>query len=175
MSILPCSWDDACLQEGENCLLFSLPGALPESQASGRGEGRSRLRQRFLPCLRTAVRSRGSGCSPGASEAPREIRSNQDLKGANVSQERGQNSAHFCCFASVPMQNNGSHCQSSWEPRACFWAPIGKSRLLRGAWQLGMSRNPQWDRGRNLLPAKQEEKQLSFSESWSHLPRLAEV
>lgn len=42
-------------------------------------------------------------------------------------------------------------------------------------WQLGMSQNPQWDRGRNLLPEKQEEKQLSFSESWSHLPRLAEA
>ena len=107
---------------------------------SGQGEGRTRLRQQwvFLPCLRLAVRSSGSGCSPaqstpGASEAPREIGSNQDLKGANISQERGQNPAQFCCFASVPMKNNGSHCQSSWEPRAFFWAPTGKSRLLRGA------------------------------------------
>lgn len=77
-----------------------------------------------LPCLWMAVQSRGSGCSPGANKAPQEIRSNQDLKGASISQERGQNPAHFCCFASVPMKNNGSHCQSSRDPRAFFWPPL---------------------------------------------------
>lgn len=71
-----------------------------------------------------AVQSRGAGCSPGANKAPQEIRSNQDLKGASISQERGQNPAPFCCSASVPMQNNGSHCQGSRDPRAFFWPPL---------------------------------------------------
>lgn len=161
MSILPCSWGDACLQEGENHLLFSLPGALPEARPvltlcsghvraeAGSGvpalsaDGHAELRVRLLP---------SSCCSPGASEAPWKIGSNEHLKGANTSQERGQNPAFFCCFASVPMKNKGSHCQSSWEPRAFFcshWQELAAPRR----WQLSMSRNPQWDRGRNL-PSK---------------------
>lgn len=79
-----------------------------------------------LPCLWMAVQSQGSGCSPGANKAPQEIRPNQDFKGASISQERGQNPSHFCCFASVPMENNGSHCQSSRDPRAFFWPPLAR-------------------------------------------------
>lgn len=115
------------------------PGlALPS--CSGQGEGRSRLRRWwvFLPWLcraegQAAPQHRASAAPPEASEAPQEIGSNQDLKGANISQEGGQNPAHCCCSASIPMKNNGSHCQSTWEPRAFFWAPVGKIRLFQGA------------------------------------------
>lgn len=121
-----------CRKERTACLSLSLghcqkarPGL---TVCSGQGEGRRRLRQQWLllPCLWMAVQSRGSGCSPGASNAPQEIRSNQDLKGASISQERGQNPAQFCCFASVPMKNNGSPCQSTWDPRAFFWPPLAR-------------------------------------------------
>lgn len=133
LSILPCSWGArVCRKERTACLSLSLkhcqkarPGL---TVCSGQSEGRRRLGQQwlFLPCLWMVVQRRGSGCSPGANKAPQEIRSNQDLKGANISQERGQNLAHFCCFASVPMKNNGSHCQSSWDPRAFFWPPLAR-------------------------------------------------
>lgn len=147
-----------CRKERTACLSLSLghcqkarPGL---TVCSGQGEGRRRLRQQwlFLPCLCMAVQSPGSGCSPGANKAPREIRSNQDLKGASISQERGQNPAHLCCFASVPMKNNSSHCQSTWDPRdssGLHWQELAALRH----WQLSMSRNPQWDRGRNIFPA----------------------
>ena len=129
VSILPRSWGDVCLQEGESCLLVSLPGALPDSQAwsdpprvraeAGWGssgcsarsaDGRAELGLRLLP---------GTCCSPQG------IGSNQDLKGANTSQERGQSPARFCCFSSVPMKTTavtvravGSPGLSSGLPRA---------------------------------------------------------
>lgn len=121
-----------CRKERTACLSLSLgqcqkarPGL---TVCSGQGEGRRRLGQQWLfcPVSAWAVQSRGSGCSPGTNKAPQEIRSSQDLRGANISQERGQNPARLCCFASVPMKNNGSHCQSSWDPRAFFWPPLAR-------------------------------------------------
>lgn len=99
-----------CRKERTACLSLSLgqcqkarPGL---TVCSGQDEGRRRLGQQWLfcPVSAWAVQSRGSGCSPGTNKAPQEIRSSQDLRGANISQERGQNPAHFCCFASVPMK-----------------------------------------------------------------------
>lgn len=160
LSILPCSWGArVCRKERTACLSLSLehcqnprPGL---TVCSGQGEGRIRLGQQwlFLPCLWMAMLSQGSGCSPGASKAPQEIRSNQDLKGANISQERGQNPAHFCSFASVPMKNNGSHCQSSWDPRAFFCPPLARVSCSEALAARHVTKSPVGQR-EEYLPSK---------------------
>lgn len=120
-----------CRKDRTVCLSLSLrqcqrarPGL---TVCSGQGEGRRRLRQQglFCPSVHGPAEPR-LWLLPRGQQSPSGNHIQPGLERSKHKPGKRLKPSSFCCFASVPMRNNGSHCQSSWDSRAFLWPPLAR-------------------------------------------------